>query len=53
MATAEDKNRQMSLTTEAARNLAMRFLFGFHAVRDKIVTTISEIEIAYADSPLS
>jgi 2-polyprenyl-6-methoxyphenol hydroxylase-like FAD-dependent oxidoreductase len=38
---------------QAARNLAMRFLFGFHAVRDKIVTTMSEIEIAYADSPLS
>ena len=38
---------------QAARNLAMRFLFGFHAVRDKLVTTMSEIDIAYADSPLS
>lgn len=31
----------------------MRFLLGFHAVRDRLVTTMTEIEIAYADSPLS
>jgi FAD binding domain-containing protein len=38
---------------QVARNLAMRFLFGFHAVRDRLATTMSEIEIAYANSPLS
>ncbi len=38
---------------QAARNLALRVLLGFHAVRDKMATTMSEIEIAYANSPLS
>jgi 2-polyprenyl-6-methoxyphenol hydroxylase-like FAD-dependent oxidoreductase len=38
---------------EAARNLALRFLMGFHAVRDKMTATMSEIEIGYPDSPLS
>jgi 2-polyprenyl-6-methoxyphenol hydroxylase-like FAD-dependent oxidoreductase len=38
---------------QAARNLALRFLLGLHAVRDKMATTMSEIEIAYPDSPLS
>ncbi len=38
---------------QAARNLALRFLLGFHAVRDRMATTMSEIEIAYAGSPLS
>lgn len=38
---------------QAARNLALRILLGFHAVRDKMATTMSEIEIAYASSPLS
>ncbi|GJD74685.1 FAD-dependent monooxygenase [Methylobacterium goesingense] len=38
---------------QAARNLALRFLLGLHAVRDKMATQMSEIEIAYADSPLS
>lgn len=36
-----------------ARNLALRFLLGLHAVRDRIATTMSEIEIAYRESPLS
>jgi hypothetical protein len=40
-------------TAQAARNLAFRVLFGFQAVRDKMTTTISEIGIAYAGSPLS
>jgi len=38
---------------QAARNLAARFLLGFHAFRDKMVTTMSEVEIAYPKSPLS
>jgi 2-polyprenyl-6-methoxyphenol hydroxylase-like FAD-dependent oxidoreductase len=38
---------------QAARNLAVRFLLGFHALRDKIATTLSEIDIEYAKSPLS
>ena len=38
---------------QAARNLALRFLLGLHAVRERMATTMSEIEIAYADSPLS
>jgi 2-polyprenyl-6-methoxyphenol hydroxylase-like FAD-dependent oxidoreductase len=38
---------------QAARNLALRFLLGLHAVRDRMATTMSEIEIAYRDSPLS
>ncbi|CAA2143533.1 FAD-dependent monooxygenase [Methylobacterium bullatum] len=35
------------------RNLALRFMLGFHAVQDKMATTMSEVGIAYADSPLS
>jgi 2-polyprenyl-6-methoxyphenol hydroxylase-like FAD-dependent oxidoreductase len=38
---------------QAARNLALRFLLGLHAVRDKLATQMSEIEIAYGTSPLS
>ncbi|MFH6787042.1 MULTISPECIES: FAD-dependent monooxygenase [Methylobacterium] len=38
---------------QVARNLALRFLLGFHAVRDRMATTMSEIEIAYPGSPLS
>ncbi|WP_298956823.1 FAD-dependent monooxygenase [uncultured Methylobacterium sp.] len=38
---------------QAARNLALRVLLGFHAVRDRMAATMSEIEIAYAGSPLS
>jgi 2-polyprenyl-6-methoxyphenol hydroxylase-like FAD-dependent oxidoreductase len=38
---------------QAARNAVLRFLLGFHAVRTKMATTMSEIEIAYAGSPLS
>lgn len=38
---------------QAARNLALRILLGFHAVQDKLAVTMSEIEIAYARSPLS
>ncbi|PXW51291.1 FAD-dependent monooxygenase [Methylobacterium sp. B4] len=38
---------------QAARNLALRFLLGLHTVRDRMATQMSEIEIAYANSPLS
>ncbi len=38
---------------QAARNLALRFMLGFHAVQDRMAATMSEIEIAYARSPLS
>ncbi|MCJ2049289.1 FAD-dependent monooxygenase [Methylobacterium sp. J-070] len=38
---------------QAARNLALRFLLGLHAIRDRMATQMSEIEIAYAGSPLS
>ena len=40
-------------TAQAFRNLALRFLLGLHAVRDKMASTLSEIEIGYAKSPLS
>lgn len=36
---------------QTALNLALRFLLGFHALRDKLTAT--KIEIAYAGSPLS
>jgi hypothetical protein len=36
-----------------ARNLAMRFLLGLHAVQERFANTMSEVEIAYAESPLS
>jgi len=38
---------------QAARNLVLRFALGLHAVQDKLATAMSEIEIAYAGSPLS
>ena len=38
---------------QAARNLALRFLLGLHAVQDRLAATMSEIEITYAASPLS
>ncbi len=38
---------------QAARNLAIRFLLGLHTVQDRMAATMSEIEIAYADSILS
>lgn len=38
---------------QAARNLVARFLLGFHAVQNEMVTTMSEIDIAYRNSPLS
>jgi 2-polyprenyl-6-methoxyphenol hydroxylase-like FAD-dependent oxidoreductase len=38
---------------QTARNFALRILLGFHAVQDKMATTMSEIEIAYTGSPLS
>ena len=38
---------------QAARNLALRFMLGFHAVQEKMAATMSEVEIAYAKSPLS
>jgi hypothetical protein len=42
-----------NLVAQAARNLALRFLLGLHSVRDRMATQMSEIEIAYGDSPLS
>jgi 2-polyprenyl-6-methoxyphenol hydroxylase-like FAD-dependent oxidoreductase len=38
---------------QAARNFVARFLLGFHAVQNEVVTTMSEIDIAYSKSPLS
>jgi 2-polyprenyl-6-methoxyphenol hydroxylase-like FAD-dependent oxidoreductase len=38
---------------QTARNLAARFLLGFHAVRHEMAATMSEIDIAYAKSQLS
>jgi hypothetical protein len=38
---------------QSARNLAARFLLGFHAVRNELAATMSEIDIAYRNSPLS
>ncbi|WP_232628154.1 FAD-dependent monooxygenase [Methylobacterium sp. Leaf118] len=38
---------------QAARNLALRVLLGFHAVRDRMAATMSEIENGYPDGPLS
>ncbi len=38
---------------QAARNLAIRVLLGFPAVRHKMATQMSEIAIGYPDSPLS
>lgn len=40
-------------TAQAARNFALHFLLGFHAVKDQIATTMSETGIAYSRSPLS
>jgi hypothetical protein len=38
---------------QVARNLAARFLLGFHAVRHEMAATMSEIDIAYRKSSLS
>ena len=38
---------------QALRNVALRFALGLHMVRDRMATQMSEIEIAYAGSPLS
>jgi 2-polyprenyl-6-methoxyphenol hydroxylase-like FAD-dependent oxidoreductase len=38
---------------QVARNLALRFMLGFHAVQERIATTMSEVEIAYAKSLLT
>jgi hypothetical protein len=38
---------------QAARNLVLRFMLGFHAVQERMAATMSEVEIAYAKSPLS
>ena len=38
---------------QAARNVALRVLLGFHAIQDRMAATMSEIEIAYTNSPLS
>jgi hypothetical protein len=40
-------------TAQTARNLAARFLLGFHAIRHEMAATMSEIDITYAKSPLS
>jgi 2-polyprenyl-6-methoxyphenol hydroxylase-like FAD-dependent oxidoreductase len=42
-----------SPAAQAARNLAMRFLLGLHAVQERFANTLSEVEIAYAKSPLT
>jgi 2-polyprenyl-6-methoxyphenol hydroxylase-like FAD-dependent oxidoreductase len=39
--------------SQAARNLALRFLLGMHAVQNRLVTAMSEVDIEYAQSPLS
>ncbi len=38
---------------QVARNIALRFMLGFHAVQERMATTMSEVEIAYAKSPLT
>ncbi|WP_209443075.1 FAD-dependent monooxygenase [Falsiroseomonas frigidaquae] len=37
----------------AARNAVPHFVLGFHAAQERLALTLSEIEIAYPDSPLS
>jgi 2-polyprenyl-6-methoxyphenol hydroxylase-like FAD-dependent oxidoreductase len=43
----------MNPAAQAARNLVARFLLGFHAFRNEMTTTMSEVNIAYPRSPLS
>ncbi|WP_071000324.1 FAD-dependent monooxygenase [Methylobacterium sp. C1] len=38
---------------QMARNLVMKLMFGFQSVRDREAASFSEVEIAYAQSPLS
>ena len=38
---------------QAARNLALRFMLGLHAVQERLAATMSEVDIAYRHSPLS
>ncbi|MBW4022364.1 MAG: NAD(P)-binding protein [Proteobacteria bacterium] len=38
---------------QTMRNLAMRFVMGLHAMREKLASEMSETGIAYGDSPLS
>ena len=38
---------------QAARDMALHFMLGFHAVQERLAATMSEVEIAYASSPLS
>ena len=38
---------------QVARNAAAHFMLGFHAVQARMATQMSEIDIAYAHSPLS
>ena len=38
---------------QAARNLALRMLLGLHTVRRRMADGMSEVEIAYKDSPLT
>ena len=40
-------------SAQTARNLVLRFMLGFHAVQERMATTMSEVDIAYANSPLS
>ncbi len=40
-------------SAQAARNLVLRFMLGLHAVQERMATTMSEVGIAYANSPLS
>jgi hypothetical protein len=38
---------------QVIRNLALRFMLGFHAVQERIAVTMTETEIAYTQSALS
>ena len=38
---------------QAARDLALRVMLGLHAVQERLASTMSEVDIGYADSPLS
>lgn len=38
---------------QTARNVALHLMLGIHLVRDKMAATMSEVEIAYRESPLS
>ena len=38
---------------QAARNVAIRFMLGLHALEDRMTTTMSETDIGYSRGPLS